>query len=104
LNQAIRVSSLRGAIIAGASLFSICCPWSDNYRAAAKINDPLALTTTIGTSSLERSAIGGADPRHAKTAAPNKIQFNGVDGLRTYVNYALIDDQPSPGSHEVAGW
>jgi hypothetical protein len=46
---------------------------------------------------LERSAIGPADLQHAKTAAPNKIQFNGVDGLRAYVNYALVGDQPSPG-------
>jgi hypothetical protein len=26
---------------------------------------------------------------------PNKIQFNGVDGLRTYINLTRIGDQPS---------
>jgi hypothetical protein len=28
----------------------------------------------------------------AKTVAPNKIQFNGVGRLRTYVSYALTGD------------
>jgi hypothetical protein len=33
--------------------------------------------------------------RYAETAAPNKIQFNGVGGLRTYIGFTGIGDQPS---------
>jgi len=32
---------------------------------------------------------------YAETAAPNKIQFNGVGELRTYIKCVRIDDQPS---------
>ena len=31
---------------------------------------------------------------YAETAASNKIQFNGVGGLRTYINSTGISDQP----------
>jgi hypothetical protein len=32
--------------------------------------------------------------RYAETTAPNKIQFNGVSGSRTYISFTRIGDQP----------
>jgi hypothetical protein len=33
--------------------------------------------------------------RYADTAALNKIQFNGTGGLRAYIRFMLIGDQPT---------
>jgi hypothetical protein len=37
----------------------------------------------------------GRSVEEAATAAPNKIQFNGVGGLRTYITFTRIGDQSS---------
>jgi hypothetical protein len=37
----------------------------------------------------------GRSTGEAATAAPNKIQFNGVGGLRTYITFTRIGDQSS---------
>jgi hypothetical protein len=38
----------------------------------------------------------GRSIEEAATAAPNKIQFNGVGELRTYISFTRIGDQSSP--------
>jgi hypothetical protein len=57
----------------------------------------------------ERPVLG--DPRSGPQICdtrrrPNRMKFNlMVSGdLRAYVNYALIGDQPSPGSRGAADW
>jgi hypothetical protein len=39
-----------------------------------------------------RAARGKSPLERGATAAPNKVQFNGVGGLRTYISFTCIGD------------